>query len=53
MGKWHWGKAARETAAEIEVKYKKFEAILTSPTASCLDLGKGVYIRIGKVACMR
>jgi hypothetical protein len=43
MGKWHWGKAARETAAEIEVKYKKFEAILTSPTASCLDLGKGIY----------
>ena len=43
MGKWRWGKAAREKAAENEVKYKKFEAILTSPTAACLDLGKGIY----------
>lgn len=43
MGKWHWGKAAKEIAAENGVKYKKFEAILTSPTASCLDLGKGIY----------
>lgn len=43
MGKWHWGKAAKEIAAENGVKYKKFEAILASPTASCLDLGKGIY----------
>lgn len=31
MGKWHWGKAAKEIAAENGVKYKKFEAILASP----------------------
>ena len=43
MGKWHWGKAAREAVAQTGMKYKKFEAILASPTASCLDLGEGIY----------
>lgn len=43
MGKWNWVKPAREAVAQTGMKYKKFEAILASPTASCLDLGKGIY----------
>lgn len=43
MGKWHWSKGARVTAAKNAMKYKKIEAILASPTASCRDLGEGLY----------
>lgn len=43
MGKWHWSKGARVTAAKNAMKYKKIEEILASPTASCIDLGEGLY----------
>lgn len=43
MGKWHWSKGAREAAAKNAMKYKKIEEILASPTASCIDLGEGLY----------
>lgn len=43
MGKWHWSKGARVTAAKNAMKYKKIEEILASPTASCRDLGEGLY----------